>query len=409
MIYDVAIIGGGPAGMMAAGKAAELGKEVILIEQNKKLGVKLLMTGKGRCNITHYEKDIKKLIEQYSQEGKFLYPAFNKLGVEKTMIFFHGRGLRTKVERGKRVFPKTDNALDVLRVLLKFLKDGHVVIKLRTKVEQLKKDKKAWAIKTDGPDINAKNIILCTGGKSHPRTGADGSGYKLAKRLGHTIIEPRPALCPLILKEEWIKDLEGASLKNVEISIFQNNKKKKSFFGEAIFTDDGMSGPIILDMSKYIGELMKQGPVRLKIHFKPALEYNILDKRIQRDFQQFHNNDFKNSLDKLLPQKMIPTMIELSNINPDKKANSITKEERNKLVHLLKELEVNVKGLAGFEEAIITSGGIALNEIDPKTMRSKVVPNLYFAGEIINIDGPTGGYNLQACWSTGNLSGEVEK
>jgi len=405
MKYDVAVFGGGPAGMMAAGRSAERGSKVVLIDAKKKLGTKLLMTGKGRCNITNFEKDKKALIEKFGKQGAFLYPAFNKFGMQETLDFFRYKGLQTRVERGNRVFPKSDRSSDVLRILLNYLKKVNVEIKLDSKVKELKKDDNIFKIKLSKETVEADKVILCTGGKSYPKTGSTGVGYEFAKKMGHTIVDPKPALCALELTGDWMEDAEGVSLRNVNINVYQNNKKKDGRFGEAIFTNTGISGPVILDMSKSIGELLKNGKVFLEIDFKPALNYDVFEKRIMSDFEKYHNNDFKNSLNDLLPKRMIPVIVKLSEIDPDKKVNSITKEERKRLIHMLKGLRVEVKALTGFENAVVTSGGIALGEIDPKTMQSKVVDNLYFAGEVIDLDGPTGGYNLQMCWSTGYLAG----
>lgn len=415
--YDIAVIGGGPAGLMAAGVAAENGAKVILIEKNDKPGRKLLITGKERCNITNAESDISTFIESFglpagrqARKGKFLYSSLHAFGVEDIIQFFNTRGLETKVERGKRVFPASDKASDVLQVLLNFLKDKKVrVLKNCSVVKLVKKGSRIEKIKTSRGDILADQYILCTGGRSHPTTGSSGDGYSWAKELGHTIVKTFPALAPLKVKEPWARDLQGLGLRNSRITVYQNNKKHDERFGEALFTHEGMSGPIILDLSKKIGELLKNGEVELRIDLKPALEYPKLDARIQRDFKKKINSIFKNSLDELLPKSMIPVIIKLSGIDPQKKVNTITKDERNKLLHLLKELKLTVTSLFGFEKAITTTGGIDLKEIDPRTMRSKLIDNLYFAGEIIDLDGPTGGFNLQMCWSTGYLAGVSAK
>jgi predicted Rossmann fold flavoprotein len=406
-IYDIAVIGAGPAGMIAAGTAAENGAKVVLIEKNDKPGRKLLITGKGRCNITNAEYDIACFAQAFGKKGKFLYSALQTFGVEDTIRFFYQRGLKTKVERGRRVFPVSDKASDVLQVLLNFLKDNKVALLNNCSVTKLvKKGSSIEKIKTSKGEIIADKFILCTGGLSYPATGSSGQGYRWAEELGHSIIKPLPALVPIKTKESWIKKLEGLSLRNVSISIFQQHRKQDERFGEALFTSEGMSGPIILDLSKKACELFHKGPVELQIDLKPALDFPQLDARLLRDFQKMHNKMFKNCLDELLPKKLIPVIINLSGIDPEKKANSITKEERKKILHLLKELKVNVASVHGFEKAVVTAGGVDLKEIDPRAMRSRMIENLYFCGEIIDLDAPTGGYNLQMCWSTGFLAGK---
>jgi len=371
------------------------------------LGKKLLITSKGRCNITRAEEDPQIFINDFGKNGKFLYPALNALSIEDTIQFFNSKGLKTKVERGKRVFPVSDNSHDVWQVLLDFLKKNKVQIVCNSPVKSLaKKNSLIEKIITTKDEIVADKYIIATGGLSYPETGSSGDGFKWAKDLGHTIVEPKPTLVPIKCKETWIKAVEGLSLRNVRITAYQNGRKQDERFGEALFTGDGMSGPIILDLSKKIGQLLSKGEVELRIDLKQALEFPQLDERIQRDFKKRSNGMFKNSLDDLLPQSLIPVFIRLSGIPPQKIVNSITKEERKILLHLFKELTVHAVAIAGFEKAVITSGGVSLKEIDPKTMRSKLIDNLYFAGEILDLDGPTGGYNLQVAWSTGHLAGE---
>jgi len=407
MKYDVAIIGGGPAGMISAGRAGELGASVILIEKNKNLGRKLLITGKGRCNITNKENNPRGFISEFGKNGKFLFSAFFRFGVQETINFFEKLNLKTKIERGERVFPVSDKSQDVLEALIDYLKKSNVKIKLNSEVKEIiKKDNKIEKIiLVNNEEIIANKFIISTGGKSYPKTGSTGDGYEWVKKLGHTVTNLLPSLVPIIVKEKIVEELEGLSLKNVEISVYKENKKIDSRFGEAIFTADGMSGPIIIDMSKKIGKELPQN-IKIKIDFKPALDFLKLDRRVREDFRKDSKKMFKNSLNDLLPQKLIPVIVKLSKINPDKKSSSITGEERKKLLHLLKEFTLEVKSLAIHEKAIITSGGIKLSEIDQKTMKSKLIDNLYFAGEILDIDGPTGGYNLQICWTTGYIAGE---
>jgi predicted Rossmann fold flavoprotein len=407
MKYDIAIIGGGAAGMISAVRASENGARVVLIEKNDRLGVKLLITGKGRCNITHAEYNNRKLVDSFGKSGKFLYSALNKFGTKDVVDFFEDSGVSTKVERGDRIFPVSDKSMDVLDALRDILHKNRVTIIKKQAVKKIiAENNKITKVVLAKQDIVADKFIIATGGLSYPATGCSGDGYAWAKDLGHNVVNPTPALVPIVVGESIVKELEGLSLKNVNISVFLGNKKKDERFGEALFTKRGMSGPIILDMSKSIGQLLSTGAVKLKIDFKPALDYKKLDKRVQNDFANNSNRLFRNSLGELLPKKMIPVVIKLSKINPNKKVNSITKEERKTLIHLLKEFELTVKSLGGFESAIVTTGGIDLKEVDPRTMNSKIIDNLYFAGEVLDIDGPTGGYNLQVCWSTGYLAGD---
>lgn len=406
-LFDIAVIGGGSAGMMAAGRAAELGAKVVLIEKNEILGKKLLITGKGRCNFTHNEFDIRKFAEKFGRNGRFLYSALALFGVREVIDFFEYRGVKGKVEQGNRIFPEKGNAQNILNVLVKYLAEGKVNILLNSEVTGFKQEKGkiSQALLRDR-QISTDKYIICAGGKSYPQTGSTGDGYRWAEQLGHIIIKPVPALNPVKTSEKWVKELQGLSLKNVSLKLFQNGKKQDERFGEMLFTHFGVSGPMVMDMSKNIGALLKKGPVKLILDLKPALDFKKLDKRTQRDFQEFKGRMFKNSLKGLLPLSMIPLIIKLSGIEPEKKVDYISREERNKLVHLLKELELTPTGLLGFKWSVVTSGGVALKEVNPNTMGSKKIENLYFAGEILDLDGPSGGYNLQECWSTGYLAGE---
>lgn len=406
MKYDLIVIGGGPSGMMAAGRAGELGARVLLLEKNSKLGNKLLITGKGRCNISNTIKDTRKIVKQFGENGKFLFSALNVFSTEDTVSFFESLGLATKEERGGRIFPENDSAEEVLDSLLKYLEKGKVEVRTNIIVKDfLLEEKKISRLLTfSGEEIVADNYLIATGGKSYPGTGSTGDGYIWAEKMGHKIVNPVPSLTPIILKEPYIKELEGLSLKNVQISLMKDKKKLDSQFGEAIFTEDGMSGPVIMDLSKNVS-LYQNADLKILIDFKPVLDFSDLDKRILKDFQENNNKIFKNSLDGLLPQKLIPIIVKLSGIKEDKKVNLVSRDERKRLVHLLKEFTLEVRGVRGFPKAIVTSGGISLGEVDPKTMKSKIVPNLYFVGEVLDLDGPTGGYNLQVCWSTGFCAG----
>lgn len=395
--------------MMAAGRAGSSGARVVLIEKNPSLGKKLLITGKGRCNITQAESDDREFIKTLGKNGKFLFSSLAVFGPEEVVDFFESHGLKTKMERGGRVFPVSDRSRDVLDVLLRELKKNKVEIKTGARVMGF--DSKGGRISrvklADGSEIEAEKFIIATGGKSYPATGSTGDGYSWAQSLGHTIMDPRPALTPIKIKEAWPKRLSGLSLKNVAINIYQNGKKQDSRFGEMLFTHFGISGPIVLDASKKIGELLKNGSVEIQVDLKPALEFAKLDERIQRDFKTIGKKDFVNYLPELLPQKLVQVFSGFAGINPRKKISLINKEERQNLVKTLKGVKLTVEGVVGFDQAIVTTGGVSLSEVDPKTMKSKLVDNLYLAGEVLDLDGPTGGYNLQISWSTGYAAGSA--
>ena len=412
----VLIIGGGPSGMIAAiSSSQDKNNEVILFEKMNMLGKKLLITGKGRCNITS-SIDIHEFIQNLTGNRKFMYSAFENFTNEDIIKLLNKNGVKTKVERGNRVFPASDESIDVRNALERELKTRNVKIKLNTKVKSiLADDNKAVGIELEGGEkVYADKIILATGGKSYPLTGSTGDGYIMAKKLGHTIITPKGSLVPLTSKDNDVKSLQGLSLRNVKIILKDIEKNKKIYedFGEMLFTHFGVSGPTILSSSAHLlryknsEELMKNDKIKLFIDLKPALTNEQLDLRIRRDFDENKNKQFKNSLDKLLPKKMIEVVIKRSKINEEKKINEITKEERRNLVELLKNFEVNINGFRPIEEAIVTAGGINVKEIDPKTMESKLVRNLYFAGEIIDVDAYTGGFNLQIAYSTGYVAGK---
>lgn len=398
----VIIIGGGPSGMMAA-IAASKENEVILLERNEKLGKKLFISGKGRCNVTN-SKDISEFFDYIPVNSNFLYSALYTYTNSDTINFFESHGVKLKTERGDRVFPCSDKSSDIISCLQDQLMKNGVQIKYNSRVKKfLHNNKHIQGVVLDNDSvIYGDHFILCTGGMSYPITGSTGDGYNISKELGHTIVKPVPSLVPLEIKENWVKELQGLSLKNVEINLYNKNKLIFNDFGEMLFTHFGISGPIVLSASCAIKNCSN---ITCKINLKPALSPDELDKRIQADFSKYINKAFKNSLNELLPQKLIPVIVSLSNIDPDKKVNSITKEERLNLVNVLQNLTMTVKGFRPIEEAIVTSGGIDVKEIDPSTMKSKLINNLYFAGELIDIDAYTGGFNIQLAFSTGYLAG----
>lgn len=402
----VLVVGGGPAGMMAAGMAAKKGHEVHLFEKNPRLGKKLGITGKGRCNLTNHS-DIEDFMDHIHGNSKFLYSAFYQWTPKNVVDFFASYGVETKVERGNRVFPVSDRAYDVIQALLFFLTQSGVHIHCNMEVKDLLvEDKQVKGIVFQNNRYEYGDaIILATGGLSYPGTGSTGQGHSMAQKVGHSINPCFPSLVPLVVKEKWVSELQGLSLKNVGIVVkTQKGKKIYEDFGEMLFTHYGVSGPIILSASRHLGDYEKE-PIDLYIDLKPSLDFQTLDKRVVRDLEKFRMKDFSNSLYELLPKTLVPIIVQLSGINPDKKAHLVTKEERKTLVQLLKSLKVTIIGNRGFKEAIVTAGGIQVQEIFPQTMESKHIKGLYFAGEILDVDGYTGGYNLQVAFSTGYVAG----
>ena len=402
---NVVITGGGPAGMMAAITAARRGFKVTLVEKNEKLGKKLFITGKGRCNITN-AGDSEDLFNSIVTNRKFMFSSFNGFSNYDTLGFFDELGLHIKIERGNRVFPESDHSSDVIGALNRELKRLSVDVRLNTEVKDIiVNGGKATGVvvKCSGKEstIQADNVIVATGGNSYQSTGSTGDGYRFARKLGHSVTPIVPALVPFNVAEDWESDLQGLSLKNVSIVVLDGKQEIYSDFGEMLFTHFGVSGPLILSASSFAARRIKEHPLKLVIDLKPALSHEQLDERILRDFDEEKNKAFKNSLDKLLPKKMIPVIVRLSDIDGNKKVNEITKQERQRLVSLIKGLELTITGLRGFNEAIITQGGINVREINPTTMESKLVKNLYFAGEVLDVDALTGGFNLQVAWSTG--------
>ena len=417
----VVIIGGGPAGMMAAISSAKYGNDVTILEKMNMLGKKLLITGKGRCNITS-SIPIGEFIKNIPGNGMFLYSAFNKFDNTDILNLLKEEGVETKVERGNRVFPVSDSSKDVQMAFIKLLKKYHVKVETNSNVKEIITEngevtKVKYEQDSVKKEINADKVILATGGKSYPGTGSTGDGYLIAEKLGHTITKIRPSLVPLVAAPKDInicKSLQGLSLKNVQIKLkdIKNEKIIYEDFGEMLFTHFGVSGPTVLSGSahllryKNIDELLKNENIKLIIDLKPALSMEKLDERILRDFSGEKNKAFKNSLEKLLPKKMIDVIIDLSEINPNKKVNEITKKEREQLVFLLKNFSITIQSFSKIEEAIVTAGGINIKEINPKTMESKIVKGLYFAGELIDVDAYTGGFNLQIAYSTGFVAGQ---
>lgn len=399
------VVGGGAAGMMAAVSAAESGEQVLLIEKNEKLGKKLFITGKGRCNVTN-ASDMDTLFDNVCTNSKFLYSAFYGFSNEMVMDFFEKAGCPLKTERGNRVFPVSDHSSDVIAALSGKLKALNVRMLLNTRVRELLFENNGsgpavLGVKLeDGKRMEADRVILCTGGLSYPTTGSTGDGHRMATDTGHNVTECRPALVPFETVEKWCGELMGLTLKNVGLTMICNGKRSYSGFGEMLFTHFGVSGPLVLSASSFYTD---KGV--LQIDLKPAMEEEQLDRRILRDFEENKNKIFKNSLSGLFPAKLIPVMVMLSGIPEEKKVSCISREERRNFVHLIKNLPLTIKETRGFAEAVITKGGVSVKDVNPSTMESKKIQNLYFAGEILDLDALTGGYNLQIAWSTGYLAG----
>ncbi len=405
---DVLIIGGGAAGLMAAGTVSMTGKSVTVLERNDRPARKVMITGKGRCNVTNNCTELDKLIENVPQNGRFLYSAFSNFMPSDTMELFEDMGVPLKTERGGRVFPVSDKAVDIVDALVSFATDdGAQIVKGRAKELIIENGTVKGAVTYDGEKIFAEKVLIATGGKSYPATGSTGDGYELAKQAGHTVTELKPSLVSLVCHEGFCTDLQGLALKNVSMSVIDSvtNKEIYKDFGEMLFTHFGVSGPMILSAGAHMRN-MQRGRYKIYVDMKPGLSYEQLDARILRDFSENNNKNFINSLGGLLPRKMIPVAVKLSGIKPTEKVNQITKEQRRKFAEVLKKFKITVNDFSPIEEAIVTSGGVKVSEIDPKTMESKIVKNLYFAGEVIDVDAYTGGFNLQIAFSTGRLAGE---
>lgn len=404
---QIVVIGGGAAGLMAAVIAGREGARVILLEKMNMVGKKMGITGKGRCNITN-SADISDFIKNTPGNGKYLYGAYERFSNVDLLALLHEWGLKTKVERGGRVFPESDSALEVRNLFMKMLKKYNVTVHLNEAVTKIvTKDNVVTGVVTTKESYACEAVIIATGGASYPLTGSTGDGYRLAEGVGHSITDIRPSLVPIVTEESWVKDIMGLSLRNVEVSIVSKEKVQAKMFGEMMFTHFGVTGPTILSLSHTVGKLLrkkKTAPIAVSINLKPALTAEVLDKRLQKDFDLYSKKQLANGMKDLLPSNLIPIIISLAKLDPAKPINQITKEERQQLCHVLQHMTLTVKGLRPVEEAIVTAGGISLKEFNPKTMESKLVKGLYGAGEVLDIDAFTGGYNLQAAFSTGYVA-----
>ncbi len=416
-LYEIVVIGGGPAGMMAAGRAAEIRNSIhhirsrysiLLLEKNPTLGKKLLITGGGRCNVTNNKPETRAMLSKYKDSDKFLFSAFSQFGVKETLEFFNKRGMATKEENEGRIFPVSDRSQSVCDVLTRYMKEGRVEIQTGNEVDWLSIDKVSNSViikLKDKSEITAKSCILATGGTSRPETGSTGEGFKWLKKLGHKIIEDNVALVPVALKDIWVKKLSGVALKDIKLTTFQNGQKQDAQKGKLLFTHLGISGPTVLNMSREIGELLKYGEVVVKLDLFPGLDHGALKKKLQELLVLESNKKLKNALNKLIPSAFVGTVLELSNVNGETANHSVRSGDRIKLISFLKAIPLNVKGLLGTDKAVVSSGGVALEEINFKTMQSRIMPNLYLVGDVLNINRPSGGYSLQLCWTTGFVAG----
>jgi predicted Rossmann fold flavoprotein len=404
--FDVAVIGGGPAGMMAAGRAAEMGANVILLEKNPELGRKLLITGGGRCNILNAEYDTHRLVDKYGKKGRSLFSCFSQCDVTATVAFFEALGVRIKVEAEQRAFPTTERALDVQRAMIRYITENKVTVRLNAVVKGIEQaDGHITKILLDDGELLANRVILATGGKSHPETGSTGEGFQWLKELGHTIIEPDPALVPIVLKEKWISDLAGISLRDVKLIVMQNGVRHDARIGKMLFTHTGLSGPLVLNMSKNIGALLKNGNVTLALDLFPTMDTGAVDRMLLEHFEQKKNKMIKNNVGDLVQPRLAQILLLLTGIDTETPLYRLTRADRIAFAKILKGLPMTVKELMGAEKAIVTGGGESLNEVEFKTMRSKLFDNLYLAGDILDFDRPSGGFSLQICWTTGFVAG----
>ncbi len=402
----LAVIGGGAAGMMASVLAAEKGVKVDLYERNEKLGKKLYITGKGRCNLTN-ACDMEELLGSVKRNPKFLYSAFYGFSNQDAVHFFEKQGLRLKVERGNRVFPESDRSADVLDALKRAMKKAGVKVHLNSRVERVRKKEEGFLLDIrEGETVQADKVFVATGGLSYESTGSTGDGYRFAEELGLKVTECIPSLVPFNIKEPFVKELQGLALKNIAVRVMDGKKVLCEEFGEMLFTHFGVSGPVILTASSVCGKKIKEKEVKMFLDLKPALSREQLDARILREFEAAKNRKFANAASVFFPSKLTPVMVELSGIFPDKKVNEITREERQRFLSNMKELELTITGLRGYNEAVITRGGVSVKEIDPATMESRKIPGLYFIGEVLDLDAVTGGFNLQIAWSTAAAAAE---
>ncbi len=405
--HDIIVIGGGPAGMMAAGRAAECGAHVLLLEKNDSLGKKLLISGGGRSNITNAESDPHIFLGKFGDAAKFLYSPLSRFGVKDTMDFFAAHGVPTKIEASGRVFPTSDDAHSVSGALSRYMRQGGVTVSPDTEVSGIETAEKVISgirLK-NGNLLQADSYILATGGKSHPETGSTGDGFTWLERIGHTVVEPRPALVPIRIRESWVRSLSGLSFPEAKLTVMRHGAKFAAREGKLLFTHFGLSGPLVLNMSREIGDLLRNGEVILSVDLFPHSDIGDMDKQIQALFDGQKNKLLRNALDGLLPPLSIPAILPIAGIDPDKPVHSVKREERLALAHALKGLPMTVDGLLGEDKAIVTSGGVSLNEVDFRHMRSRLYPNFYLVGDILDIDRPSGGYSLQLCWTTGFVAG----
>lgn len=407
--WDVVVIGGGPAGMMAAGRAAELGRSVLLLEKNHTLGKKLLTTGGGRCNLTNNKTEIRAMLAKYKGSAKFLFSAFSQFSAEDTLAFFNQRGMATKEEAEGRIFPVSNTAQSVWNVLLDYMKKGGVQIQTKTLVSKLSYDAKKGRVcvhmDSKIKEIYAQSCVIATGGTSRPETGSTGEGLMWLKKLGHTVVNNNVALVPVALSDAWVKKLGGVTLKDVKLTIFQNEKKQKTLVGKILFTHFGISGPTVLNMSKEIGDLLEYGMVMIMLDVFPHHDHGALKDELHTLLTKESNKKIKNALAKLLPPAFVPALLDLAKIKSDTPSHSVTSKDRTRLVTLLKSIPLHVSGLLGHDKAVVSSGGVTLEEVNFKTMQSRVVPQIYLVGDMLNIDRPSGGYSLQLCWTTGFVAG----